>query len=44
VAIDAPITTSVDALVYRGPDDAAIATLFDRLGFDTLRTRVTRRA
>jgi 5'-3' exonuclease len=44
VAIDAPITTSVDELMYRGPDDAAIATLFDRLGFDTLRARVTRRA
>jgi 5'-3' exonuclease len=44
VAIDAPITTSVDALIYRGPDDAAIAKLFDRLGFDTLRARVTRRA
>jgi DNA polymerase-1 len=43
VSIDAPITVSLDALRYRGPDDARIAPLFARLGFKTLQSRVSPR-
>lgn len=40
VSTDAPIRVTLDALRYRGPDDARIATLFARLGFKTLQTRL----
>jgi 5'-3' exonuclease len=43
VSTDAPITVSLDALRYRGPDDARIAPLFARLGFKTLQARVSPR-
>jgi 5'-3' exonuclease len=43
VSVDAPIDVTLDALRYRGPDEARIATLFARLGFGTLRDRVTRK-
>lgn len=42
VSTEAPVEVTVNALRYRGPDEERIATLFARLGFDTLRARVTR--
>ena len=41
VSIEAPIEVTFDALRYRGLDDARITTLFARLGFNTLRERIT---
>jgi DNA polymerase-1 len=40
VAIDSPIATTLDALRYRGPDDARVGELFARLGFKTLQSRM----
>lgn len=40
VATDSPITTTLDALRYRGPDDARVGELFARLGFKTLQGRM----
>jgi DNA polymerase I len=40
VSTDAPIEVDVESLRYRGPDDARLTALLDRLGFDTLRNRL----
>jgi len=40
VSVEAPIKVTLDALRYRGPDDAAVTKLFAELGFDTLKERV----
>lgn len=42
VATDAPVEVSLDDLRYRGLDEARLGTLFARLGFHTLRERITR--
>jgi DNA polymerase-1 len=44
VATDAPMDVTLETLRYRGPDEARLDTLFARLGFTTLRERVTRGA
>jgi DNA polymerase-1 len=40
VSVDAPITVTLNALRYRGPDDERISTLFAHLGFNTLQGRL----
>lgn len=42
VATSAPIATSLDALRYRGPEEARLRDVFARLGFGTLTERVLR--
>lgn len=42
VSVEAPITVTLNALKYRGPDDARIKTLFAHLGFNTLQGRLGR--
>ena len=42
VATDAPISTTLDALRYRGPDESRIRPLFAQLGFRSLLERVVR--
>jgi 5'-3' exonuclease len=45
VSVDAPVgDVTLEQLAYRGPDDARIDALFTRLGFHTLKERVTRPA
>ena len=43
VSIDAPVgDVSVDALRYRGTDDARLRALFERMGFGTLQSRLAK--
>jgi DNA polymerase-1 len=42
ISTESPIDVTLDALRYRGPDDARITALFARLGFATLKERVLR--
>jgi DNA polymerase-1 len=41
VSTETPIRTKLEELKYRGPDEERISLLFDKLGFDTLRARVS---
>ncbi len=40
VALDAPAEATLDDLAYRGADPERLDSLFDRLGFDSIRERV----